>query len=72
MHILRDIPAVLRREAANYPGLTVSMGRAIGLHADLANVMLAGALEAEALPDIRAIEPASERAILASGTDGDE
>jgi precorrin-8X/cobalt-precorrin-8 methylmutase len=53
MHIRRDIPAVLRKEADRYPGLSVSMGRPIGLHADLANVMVAGALETERLVDIR-------------------
>jgi precorrin-8X/cobalt-precorrin-8 methylmutase len=53
MHIRRDIPNVLGREAASYPGLSVSMGRPIGLHADLANVMIAGAIEAEGMPDIR-------------------
>jgi precorrin-8X/cobalt-precorrin-8 methylmutase len=60
MHIRRDIPNILRREAEQYPGLAVSMGRPIGLHADLANVMIAGALEAEGLPDLREQdEPAS-------------
>jgi precorrin-8X/cobalt-precorrin-8 methylmutase len=72
MHIRRDIPAVLRREAAQYPGLSISMGRPIGLHADLANVMVAGALEAEALPDLRE-EPQLEAALAAAaGGDDDE
>jgi len=53
MHIRRDIPNVLRREAGKYPGLRVSIGRPIGLHADLSNVMIAGALEAERMPDLR-------------------
>jgi precorrin-8X/cobalt-precorrin-8 methylmutase len=53
MHIRRDIPGILRREAENYEGLSISMGRPIGLHADLANVMIAGALETEGLPDLR-------------------
>lgn len=57
MHIRRDIPAVLRQEADRYPGLKVSMGSPIGLHADLANVMLAGARETERLVDIREIPP---------------
>jgi precorrin-8X/cobalt-precorrin-8 methylmutase len=53
MHIRRDIPLLLREEAVRYPGVSVSMGRPIGLNADLANVMITGALETEALPDIR-------------------
>lgn len=53
VHIRRDIPAVLRREADNYPDLRISLAEPIGLHADLAGVMLAGALDAERLPDVR-------------------
>jgi precorrin-8X/cobalt-precorrin-8 methylmutase len=55
MHIRRDIPQVLRTAAAGHPGLRVTIGRPIGLHADLANVMIAGALEAEAMTDLAAI-----------------
>jgi precorrin-8X/cobalt-precorrin-8 methylmutase len=55
MHIRRDIPQLLRGEAERYPGLRVSLGQPIGLHADLANVMLAGALETENLADIREV-----------------
>jgi precorrin-8X/cobalt-precorrin-8 methylmutase len=55
LHIRRDIPLLLREEAERYPGVSVSLGRPIGLNADLANVMVAGALETEALPDIREV-----------------
>jgi precorrin-8X/cobalt-precorrin-8 methylmutase len=69
LHIRRDIPNVLRQEADRYPGLTVSMGRPIGLQADLANVMVAGAREAEELPDIREVplEATPPRRDAASG-----
>lgn len=53
MHIRRDIPAVLRRELAQYPDLRVSIGRPIGLHANFADVMIAGATETEGMPDLR-------------------
>jgi precorrin-8X/cobalt-precorrin-8 methylmutase len=52
MHIRRDIPAVLRGAAGAYPGLSVTIGRPIGLHTDFANVMIAGALEAERMPEL--------------------
>jgi precorrin-8X/cobalt-precorrin-8 methylmutase len=55
VHIRRDIPNVIRLAAASYPGLSISIGRPIGLHADLANVMIAGALEAEDMPDLTAM-----------------
>jgi precorrin-8X/cobalt-precorrin-8 methylmutase len=55
VHIRRDIPNVLRSAAASYPGLGITIGRPIGLHADLANVMIAGALEAEEMPDLTAV-----------------
>lgn len=53
MHIRRDIPNLLHRELEKYPGVQVSLGTPIGLHADLADVMLAGAMETAAMPDIR-------------------
>jgi len=56
MHIRRDIPLLLQEEAGRYPGISVSLGEPIGLNADLANVMVASALEAEKLADIREIE----------------
>lgn len=56
VHIRRDIPALLRQEADRYPGLRVTLAPPIGLHADLADVMLSGGLDAEPLPDIREIE----------------
>ncbi len=73
IHIRRDIPAVMRRELARYPGLQISIGRPIGLHADFANVMLAGALEAEEMSDL---EPEARMAPVtppdASDEDDDE
>jgi len=56
MHIRRDIPLLLQEEAARYPGVSVSMGGPVGLNADLANVMVASALETEKLADVREIE----------------
>lgn len=53
MHIRRDIPNVLRQEAERYPGLCLSLGAPIGLHVDLADVMLSGAIETTRMPDIR-------------------
>lgn len=57
MHIRRDIPALLRREAERYPGVQITFGVPIGLQADLAEVMIAGARAALRLPDVRAIPP---------------
>jgi sirohydrochlorin cobaltochelatase len=71
MHIRRDIPAVMRRELEHYSGLSLSIGRPIGLHADFANVMLAGALEAEGLPDLRD-EPEYAAAATEMEQDGDD
>ena len=59
MHIRRDIPNLLRHELGKYPGLRVSLGVPIGLHADLAEVMLAGAHETARMPDIRELPPCS-------------
>lgn len=72
MHIRRDIPGILRREAENYEGLSISMGRPIGLHADLAHVMIAGALETEGLPDLREEPDALVPAGPGADSDDDE
>lgn len=80
MHIRRDIPNMLREEVGRYPGIGISIGRPIGLHADFANVMIAGALEAEQMPDLREQpEPAPDSShsdapsVMALATDdGDE
>jgi precorrin-8X/cobalt-precorrin-8 methylmutase len=53
MHIRRDVPNLLRQELEKYPGLKVSLGTPIGLHADLAAVMVAGAEETAQMPDFR-------------------
>ncbi|MGI8553219.1 MAG: precorrin-8X methylmutase [Dehalococcoidia bacterium] len=53
MHVRRDIPALLQREAERYPGVRVSLGQPIGLNADLAEVMIAAGRETARLPDVR-------------------
>jgi precorrin-8X/cobalt-precorrin-8 methylmutase len=81
MHIRRDIPNVLQGEAGNYSGVRITIGRPIGLQADFANVMIAGALEAEQIADLDdKTEPetgdnrpaANAMSGAASRSDGDE
>ena len=56
MHMVRDLPRVLHEERAKYPGVEFVMGRHIGMHGDLVEVLLDRIAESWWLPPIEAVE----------------
>lgn len=56
MHMVRDLPRVLREERAKYPGVEFVMGRHIGMHGDLVEVLLDRIAESWWLPPIETVE----------------
>src|SRR5581483_6480096 len=53
MHMIRDIPRVLREEAQRYPDVEIVLGRHIGDHPHLSEVLLDRIQGSLTLPDIR-------------------
>lgn len=56
MHMVRDLPRVLREEREKYPGVEFVMGRHIGMHDDLVEVLLDRITESWWLPPIETLE----------------
>jgi precorrin-8X/cobalt-precorrin-8 methylmutase len=56
MHMVRDLPRVLREEQQKYPGVEIVMGRHIGLHGDLIEVLLDRIAESWWLPPVEQVE----------------
>jgi precorrin-8X/cobalt-precorrin-8 methylmutase len=74
MHMIRDLPRVLREARALYPQVSITIGRHIGLHGDLVEVLLDRIAESWRLPDITEAEitPAYYHAAPDSVSDGDD
>ncbi len=53
MHVRRDLPNVIREEAAKYPNVKICYGGNIGFHPVLVDIMLDRLMEAAEFPDIR-------------------
>jgi precorrin-8X/cobalt-precorrin-8 methylmutase len=56
MHMVRDLPRVLREEREQYPQVEFVMGRHIGLHGDLVEVLLDRIAESWRLPPVQDVE----------------
>ncbi len=56
MHMVRDLPRVLRAEQAKYPHVQIVLGRHIGPHLDLVDVMLERIAESWHLPPVTEAE----------------
>lgn len=52
MHMIRDLPRVLREQQARYPDVEIVLGRHIGLHPSLVDVMLDRIAESWTLPRV--------------------
>jgi precorrin-8X/cobalt-precorrin-8 methylmutase len=74
MHMIRDLPRVLREARMLYPHVQITMGRHIGLHADLVEVLLDRIAESWHLPVIDDVEitPAYYNAPAGTVADDDE
>jgi precorrin-8X/cobalt-precorrin-8 methylmutase len=74
MHMIRDLPRVLREARALYPHVQITMGRHIGLHGDLVEVLLDRIAESWHLPSIDDVEitPAYYNAPAGPVADDDE
>jgi precorrin-8X/cobalt-precorrin-8 methylmutase len=56
MHMVRDLPRVLRAEQAKYPHVPIVLGRHIGPHLDLVDIMLERIAESWHLPPVTEAE----------------
>ncbi len=56
MHMVRDLPRVLREEGSRYPGVEIVMGRHIGMHGDLIELLLDRIAGSWRLPPIGEVE----------------
>jgi precorrin-8X/cobalt-precorrin-8 methylmutase len=56
MHMVRDLPRVLRAEQAKYPHVPIVLGRHIGPHLDLVDIMLERIAESWHLPPVQEAE----------------
>jgi sirohydrochlorin ferrochelatase len=74
MHMIRDLPRVLREARTLYPHVQITMGRHIGLHGDLIEVLLDRIAESWHLPSIDDVEitPAYYNAPAGTVADDDE
>ncbi len=58
MHILQDVPELLKREAERFPGVELVLGRSLGFDDCLVDLVMKRLDESRALPDVRRLEPA--------------
>ncbi len=58
MHILQDVPELLKREAERFPGVELVLGRSLGFDDCLVKLVMKRLDESRALPDVRRLEPA--------------
>lgn len=56
MHILQDVPQLLRKEAQRFPGVELVLGKNLGFDECLVDLVLKRLNESQAYPDIRELE----------------
>lgn len=74
MHMVRDLPRVLQEECVKYAGVEIVLGRHIGMHGDLIDVLLDRIAESWWLPPIQEVEitPAYYHAPVGAMADDDD
>jgi sirohydrochlorin ferrochelatase len=63
-HMVRDLPGILRAEQAKYPHVPIVLGRHLGQHEALVEIMLDRIIEAVSAPDAEALHGTDDAGFL--------
>lgn len=72
MHVKRDLPNIIKKEAKKYPGTKITYAKNIGFHPALVDIMLDRLLEATDFEDINELKISSEEELIEKKADNSQ